>query len=98
LDLFRPSPEALERLANACNPATFGINNQDVYDESYRKAGKLSAGEFCMGLDVVNSKLIKIVRDNLLCGLQAQKPVRAEMYNLNVYGHSYSCNQLSFLI
>ena len=84
MNLFHPSPEALERLADACDPATFGINDQDVYDESYRKAGKLSAGEFSTGLDVVN--LIKIVRNNLLRGRQAQKPVRAELYNLNVYG------------
>jgi hypothetical protein len=85
LNLFRPSPEVLEQLTNACDPATFGINDQDVYDESYRKAGKLSAGEFSTGLDVGN--LVKIVRNNLLCGMQAQKPVRAELYNLNVYGH-----------
>jgi hypothetical protein len=98
LNLFRPSPEALARLANACDPATFGINNQDTYDESYRKAGKLSAGEFCTGLDVVNSKLIKIVRDNLLRGMQARKPMRAELYNLNVYGHSYFRHKLPFLM
>ena len=36
--------------------------------------GKLSAGEFSTGLDVGN--LIKIVRNNLLCGMQAQKSMR----------------------
>jgi hypothetical protein len=95
LNLFRPSPEALEHLANACDPATFGKNDQDVYDESYWKAGKLSAGEFSMDLDVGN--LIKIVRNSLLCGMQAQKPVRAELYNLNVYGHYHSCHRFSLL-
>ena len=33
-------------LSHACSPATFGLNNQDVLDESYRKAGKLDVGKF----------------------------------------------------
>ena len=88
MNLFRPSRDALERLASACDPATFGKNNEDVYDEAYRKAGKLSSGEFCPTLDVDNCKLVKIIRENLLRGSKAQKQVRVELYNLNVYGHS----------
>lgn len=35
-----------EDVSNACQPATFGLNNRDVLDEAYRKAGKLDAGRF----------------------------------------------------
>ncbi|KAF8336032.1 hypothetical protein F5887DRAFT_988340 [Amanita rubescens] len=88
LNLFHPSQEALQQLSRACDPATFGLNKEDVYDESYRKAGKLSSGEFCPTLDVVSCKLMNIVRENLLYGHQAQRQVRAELYNLNVYGEN----------
>ena len=86
LNLFRPSSESLERLVEACDPATFGRNHEDVHDESYRKAGKLSTDAFTIGLDIVNSQLVNVIRNNLLRGLPAQKPIRAELYNLNVYG------------
>ena len=57
-----------------------------MYDESYRKARKLNAGSFMVGLDVVRLGLIKIIRENLVLGEASAKPVRAELYNLNVYG------------
>ena len=42
----------LEKLAAACQPATFGVNQADVLDESYRKAGTMNTGNFMLGLDV----------------------------------------------
>ena len=75
-------------LAKACDPATFGRNKDDVYDESYRKAKKLDAGSFIVGLDVVKLGLINVIRENLIFGEKSAKPVRAELYNLNVYGQT----------
>ncbi|KAF2431700.1 hypothetical protein EJ08DRAFT_696180 [Tothia fuscella] len=42
---------AMKKLVSACQPATFGLNGKDVYDETYRKAIKLeveqSSTDFC---------------------------------------------------
>ena len=86
LNLFRPSSESLEQLAKTCDPVTFGRNHENIHDESYRKAGKLGTDAFSIGLDIINSQLVEAVRSNLLRGLLAQRPIRAELYNLNVYG------------
>lgn len=37
--------EALQRLIGDCKPATFGRGGEDVYDESYRRAGALDTKE-----------------------------------------------------
>lgn len=89
MNLFYPSSESLQLLDKACDPATFGRNKEDVYDESYRKARKLNVGSFMIGLDVVRLGLIKVIRENLVLGEESAKPVRAELYNLNVYGDIY---------
>jgi hypothetical protein len=86
IDLHRPSNEAISNLVNACEPATFGFNGENVYDESYRKAGKLDCTSFRPMLDISKLNLIQIVRRGLSRGLEAQKPIRAELYNLNIYG------------
>ena len=44
--------EELEYLASTCDPATFGVKNEDVFDESYRKAGKLDSENFALSLDI----------------------------------------------
>lgn len=57
-----------------------------MYDESYRKAGKLDCSSFRPLLNISDLGLIDIVRDGLLRGMEALKPIRAELYNLNIYG------------
>ncbi|KAF8351737.1 hypothetical protein F5887DRAFT_1277540 [Amanita rubescens] len=69
LKLHHCPNDSLEHLANTCEPACFGRNKENIYDESYRKAGKLSSDFFRPMLDVKEDKVI-----------------RAELYNLNVYG------------
>ncbi|KAK2461044.1 hypothetical protein APHAL10511_006985, partial [Amanita phalloides] len=88
LDLFHASDESLEHLAAACDPATFGLNHENVHDESYTKARKLGSDAFMPTLDLTGLGLINIVCDSLLCGTgsASRKMVRAELYNLNVYG------------
>ncbi|KAJ3533048.1 hypothetical protein NM688_g7337 [Phlebia brevispora] len=80
------SPSALEHLADACEPATFGLNDEDVLDESYRKAGKLDAHDFSVRLDLERNGLLDIVRAQLLAGRDTDEDVYAELYKLNVYG------------
>ncbi|KAF8636135.1 hypothetical protein AX17_003767 [Amanita inopinata Kibby_2008] len=86
IDLRNPSTDFLKHLADACDPATFGRGHEDVYDESYRKAGKLGSEAFRPTFDPTNLGLIHVLRQTLLRGLQAERHIRAELYNINVYG------------
>ena len=81
----------LDKLAAVCQPATFGLNQQDVLDESYRKAGKLDRSDFAINLDVVRSGLLQAVRDALFGWEAAPRNIQAELYKLNVYGESNQC-------
>lgn len=81
-----PSPDELSRLAETCDPATFGLNRQDVLDESYRKAGKLDNTNFALKFDVERSGLIDVIRSDFLEERDERRPVKAELYKLNVYG------------
>ena len=76
----------LENLAKACQPATFGRNQQDVYDESYRKAGKMDVANFATNLSPLHLGMIDTVHDTLLRGQHSGKMIRYELYKLNVYG------------
>jgi hypothetical protein len=78
----------LGRLTKACEPASFGMNQKDVLDETYRKAGKMDSGCFASMLDSgpVQSNLLEIIRGYLLEGTQSTKNIKTELYKLNVYG------------
>ena len=82
-------------LEQACEAATFGRNQENVLDESYRKAGKMDVENFMSGLDLDESGLLDVVRAGLLTGDQEDKPVKAELYKLNVYGQSSFVSILS---
>ena len=81
-------------MADACEPATFGLNQEDVYDETYRKAGKLDSSNFALKFDPADLGLVDLIRTEMLeegRTLSDTKPelahrVRAELYKLNVYG------------
>ena len=76
----------LESLANACAPATFGADNKDVMDLSYRKAGKMDLDNFMTRFDPDRLGLSEFVRGELLEGDEDSKDLRIESYKLNVYG------------
>ena len=88
INLAEATPEELGKLTDACQPATFGVNNEDVYDELYRKAGKMDYGKFSALLDVIDVGLIDVVRRELLEGENEAREIKVEMYKLNVYGSS----------
>lgn len=75
--------DKLRLLYDACDAATFGRNNEDVLDESYRKAGKLDCDKFFTRIDSQHAcnAARKLLVNNLNDG-----DVRAELYKLNVYG------------
>ena len=86
INLSNPSEAALQHLSEACRPATFGLNKENVHDESYRKAVELNPPDFATTFVVADSSLLDIIRSELLEGHQSNKSLRAELYKLNVYG------------
>ncbi|KAG6814763.1 hypothetical protein H0H87_007535, partial [Tephrocybe sp. NHM501043] len=86
LDLSKATDADLESLENVCQPASFGLGDKDVYDETYRKAGKLDCDQFATKLDLNAEGIIDRLHLKLLEDSDETKCVRAELYKLNVYG------------
>jgi hypothetical protein len=89
IDLSNASEVELEHLSAACQPATFGVNQEDVLDESYRKAGKMDVTDFSPKFNLADSSLMDVVRSELLEGHESNKAIRAELYKLNIYGKAH---------
>lgn len=64
------------------------MDQKDVLDETYRKAGKMDLDKFAARLDVVASGLVDAISPDILQGqtTDGDKVLRAELYKLNVYG------------
>ena len=87
IDLANASEADLQALSNACQPATFGLNNTDVYDESYRLARKMDTSDFATKFDPEDCGLLDLIADDFLdCGSDVKSRVICELYKLNVYG------------
>ncbi|KAJ7659242.1 hypothetical protein DFH06DRAFT_1406329 [Mycena polygramma] len=88
VDLSKATADELKELADACQKATFGVNQTDTLDETYRKAGKLDLDKFATRLDVSASGLLEAITPDIMQGqtVDADKYVRADIYKLNVYG------------
>jgi hypothetical protein len=88
-----------EELSDACRPATFGLNNQDVLDETYRKAGKLDADKFSWKFNPSDhSDFANRLASGLFPWNSLDKGIRFELYKLNVYGSvifysDFSCDR-----
>ncbi|KAF8167057.1 hypothetical protein K438DRAFT_2064776 [Mycena galopus ATCC 62051] len=86
IDLGKATENELAELTAACQKATFGVGGADVFDESYRKAGKMDLGKFAACFDV--SGLLETISPDIMQGQNTDedKFLKAEMYKLNVYG------------
>ncbi|KAF9466908.1 hypothetical protein BDZ94DRAFT_1233453 [Collybia nuda] len=71
------SENDLKLLAKACDPTTFGTEQRDIFDESYRKAGEMDIANFSVKFDLGEARLIERLRS---------KHIRVELYKLNVNG------------
>jgi len=85
INLANATPEKLEQLAQACEPASFGLKQGCVLDVTYRKAGKMDSECFSSTLDLSHTDLPNIIRGYLLEGTQSTKNLKTERYKLNVY-------------
>jgi hypothetical protein len=90
IDLSQATESELANLSAACEPATFGVDQKDVLDESYRKARKLDVANFATKFKLHKSKIMDVVCAALLEGHDGNRPVEAELYKLNVYGEFWT--------
>ncbi|KAI1451685.1 hypothetical protein F4805DRAFT_81424 [Annulohypoxylon moriforme] len=75
-------------LVSDCEPASFGYQGKDVYDENYRKATKLDSSDFSTNfcpysLGIIDT-IAQVLLPNSLSG-NSRTGVRAELYKLNFY-------------
>ncbi|KAJ7067521.1 hypothetical protein C8F01DRAFT_668869 [Mycena amicta] len=89
IDFRAPTDEQVEQLASACERASFGRGQEDVLDESYRKAGKIDVSRFAARLDIAANGILDAITPYLVEGRSEddeEMGLTAEMYKLNVYG------------
>ncbi|KAJ7067513.1 hypothetical protein C8F01DRAFT_668752 [Mycena amicta] len=89
IDFRAPTDEQVEQLASACERASFGRGQEDVLDESYRKAGKIDVSRFAARLDIAANGILDAITPYLVEGRSGddeEMGLTAEMYKLNVYG------------
>ncbi|KAI0386945.1 hypothetical protein F5Y04DRAFT_74033 [Hypomontagnella monticulosa] len=78
----------LNLLLNDCQPASFGYQGKDVYDENYRKATKLDCSDFSTSFCPYSLGIIDTIAQVLLPNSSSENfrtGVRAELYKLNFY-------------
>ncbi|RXW16208.1 hypothetical protein EST38_g9649 [Candolleomyces aberdarensis] len=76
----------IQKLVDVCQQATFGRGDQDVLDESYRKAWKLDTSEFSTQFDIIRSGVMNIIHDQLLHYEKNNMKLEPHLYKLNIYG------------
>ncbi|KAH9480110.1 hypothetical protein JR316_0006707 [Psilocybe cubensis] len=86
IDFSKPTDDQLAALAGSCQKATFGVEKQDVLDETYRKAGKLDATQFAINFSPLTGGILDTIRDSLLGSQIEGNSIEVELYKLNVYG------------
>ncbi|TFK75536.1 hypothetical protein BDN72DRAFT_757174 [Pluteus cervinus] len=80
LSLASATTAQLEDLNNACLPATF-----EAFGGPYLKARKLGVDHFMSNFDLHALDIVDMVRQELVEGPNQNKPIEAELYELNMY-------------
>jgi hypothetical protein len=62
------------------------VNDRDVLDETYRKAGKMDRTHFAARLEEEVPRILNAIRPVLFTDGEEKTNIRAELYKLNVYG------------
>jgi hypothetical protein len=86
--------QAFEKLLKACQPATFGLGGEEVFDEEYRKAGKMDTKDFSTNFNLAEYNIIDTTTQALVQSVWSKKGmngVQAELYKLNVSGEIRGC-------
>ena len=77
----------LKDIVTACSPASFGRGGEDIFDESYRNAGKLDLDKFLTSFCPYTTGIIDVVSQLLLPNAigSERRGVTSELYKLNTY-------------
>ena len=88
IDFGNVIDEDLEHLTSVCDQATFGLNQESVLDEGYRKSKKLDTDYFNPLFDTgsMNIALTRLLREEFICDGMEDVDIRIDRYKLNVYG------------
>ena len=81
------SPTAFTQLLEDAEPATFGVGDKEVLDETYRKAGKIDESKFSTNFNPYEFGVVDTVLQALVRSSDARagmRGLRAELYKLNV--------------
>ncbi|KAM7193656.1 hypothetical protein V8F20_008293 [Naviculisporaceae sp. PSN 640] len=78
------STAAFAKFLEDSERATFGKGGESVYDETYRKAGKMSAERFATSFNLSEWGIMPAVSSALVHG-PGHGGIKAELYNVNVY-------------
>lgn len=92
VDFSNTGSDDLDALYRACKPAEFGRNGENVFDESYRKAGKMDLISFSTLFDPRSLGIHEQVSKALLT--QNYATMELELYKLNVYGEHFDYSLL----
>lgn len=87
LPLAQKDQEPLKKLINDLEPASFGYQGKDVFDETYRKALKMDTDKFATTFNPYECGIIDAIAQALLPSTpesELRRGVRAELYKLNV--------------
>lgn len=69
-----------------CDQATFGVNQETVLDEQYRKSKKLDTTQFNPLFDVNAININGLLRQEFISDNKQDVSIRIARYKLNVYG------------
>jgi len=87
VDFANASSNELEQLAHACcEPTSFGLNDEDILDETYHKTTKVDSDVFSTQLVLEQTDLVKAIREYFLEGTYSARNLNVELYKLKVYG------------
>ena len=85
---FPATPQEMEKLSSGCDPASFGVGNEERLDTEYRSAWKLDNAKFAISFHPYDSDIMEVVKQLLFSGaihLGALEPIIvAELYKLNL--------------
>lgn len=87
LPLAQKDPGPLKNLINDLQPASFGYQGKDVFDETYRKALKMDTDNFATTFNPYECGIIDAIAQALLPSTpdsDLRRGVRAELYKMNV--------------
>jgi hypothetical protein len=93
---FPASAEEMEKLSTDCDPATFGVGDEERLDTEYRSAWKLDNTKFATSFHPFDSEVMEVIKQLLFPGAihlgVIQPLIVAELYKLNV--NFQTCNYL----